>query len=296
MPDTPEFEPIDLINPTTVFVNRLPDMSGVVERLFRYFRTQLFQEFRFGVEIQEGKFQIVNHDAYLAPRDGYHLFAILNLSPIRGLSLVTLDGALLAALVDDLFGADAPAPEDKLQPQISNMEARIGRRLIEMIGPAISAAFQQYFVVQPEVVRTEGFAALASVGDAVEPFCKMSAQVSLPAGGGTISIAIPYRGLEPYREILGSPAGGQAELEARSRWTDHLSEAIEEVPVEIGFEIGTVSMSAGGLSALAVGDMLPLTFHRNARAVIGKTTIADISYGAVGPNYGVFFENDQQKK
>lgn len=290
----PDAKAVDLLNPARQFVNRLPDMSGIVERLVRNFRTQLFQDFRLNAQSVEGEFDIITHDEYLTPRAGYQLFGILNIQPIRGLSLITIEGTLLAALVDELFGASAPASTALARPQISNMEARIGRRLIDMLGKALQAAFQQYFTIQVELVRTEGYAALATVGDAADPYCSMRARVALPTGEGAISLALPYRGLEPHREILGSPAGGQAEMEARSYWADRITEAIESVPVEVGFEIGIIALSARSLSTLGVGDVLPLTFHRNARAMIGGAPVATVRYGAVGQSYGVCFSHDQQ--
>lgn len=294
MPETPE--KIDLLTPSTVFVNRLPDLTAVVERMFRHFRTLLFQEFRYNLQAVEGRYGIVSHDEYLGGRNGYNLYGILNISAIKGRSLIILEGALLAALVDDLFGADRPTPPELDQPQISIMETRIGRRLMDMLVTSLNVAFQQYFEANAEILRTEGFAALASVGDAAEPFCVISGALSLATGGGTIAIGIPYRGLEAHREVLGAPIGAQAEKEAQSQWADRVAAAVDDVPIEIGFEIGTVPMSAGAIAALAVGDVLPLTLHRSARAVVGDTSVGPITYGAVGSNYGVYFGNDHEEQ
>lgn len=294
MPETPQT--IDLLSPSTVFVNRLPDMTGVVERLFRHFRSLLFQEFRYNLQAVDERFSIVSHDEYLGSRNGYNLYGILNIPSIKGRSLIILEGALLAALVDDLFGADRPTPPELEGPQISLMETRIGRHIMDMLVTALEVAFQQYFEAKGEVVRIEGFSTLATVADANEPFCVISGALRLPTGGGTVSIGTPYRGLEVYREVLGSPIGAQAEKEAQSQWTDRAAAAIDDVPVEIGFEIGSVLMSAGAMAALAVGDVLPLTLHRSARAVVGDASIGPITYGAVGPNYGVYFGNDHEEQ
>jgi len=290
MPEDTEFKEIDLINPETVFVNRLPDMMVVQERLFRHFKTRLFQEIRRNVQSTKDMFEISSHDEYLGHRDGCNLYGVLNIQPIKGFSLMTIEGSLLAALVDDLFGANAPPADGAPQPaEMSIMEKRIGRRLIDIMINSIDVAFRQYFTASTSVVRTEGFAALASVGDAGEPFCVMSAELTMPTGAGAISIAIPYRGMEPFREILGSPLGGLTHQDASSLWSSHVETAIDIVPIEIGFEIGAISISTSQLETLAVGDVLPLTFHRNARAMINQATLAEIAYGSVNSNYGVCF-------
>ncbi|GHD98138.1 hypothetical protein U879_11715 [Defluviimonas sp. 20V17] len=294
MPET--YQAIDLLHPETVFVNRLPDMTGVVERLFRHFRALLFQEFRYTLQSADGQFRILSHDEYLGNRPGYNLYGILALPPVKGLSLVILEGSLLAALVDELFGASAPAGPEQARGQISIMETRIGRRLVEMVVTSINVAFQQYFPVAAEIVRTEGFSALASVADAAEPFCVLSTTLGLSTGEGSVSIAIPYRGLEPFSEVLGAPMGGESQKEAHSQWIDRIAASIDTVPVEIAFEIGTTQLSAGALGALAEGDILPLALHRDARAIIGGAAVGTITYGAVGTNYGVYFANDQQEQ
>ncbi|MDA3888300.1 MAG: FliM/FliN family flagellar motor switch protein [Allgaiera sp.] len=294
MPETSHT--IDLLKPETVFVNRLPDMTGVVERLFRHFRALLFQEFRYTLQSADGQFRILSHDEYLGNRPGYNLYGILALPPIKGLSLVILEGPLLAALVDELFGASAPAEPDQTRAQISIMESRIGRRLIEMIVTSVNVAFEQYFPIAAEIVRTEGFSALASVADAAEPFCVLSTTLSLSTGTGSVSIAIPYRGLEPFSEVLGAPMGGESQKEAHSQWVDRIAASIDNVPVEVAFEIGSIQLSAGALAALSEGDVLPLTLHHDARAIIGGAAVGTITYGADGANYGVYFGNDQQEQ
>lgn len=288
MPEVFQITEVDLVNPQTFFVNRLPDMSVVQERLFRHFRNRIFQEFRRNVQSAADKYEIIKHDEYLAPRGGYNLYGVFNIHPIKGFALVTIEGELLAALVDDLFGAEGPSLNEKLAPtEISAMETRIGRRLMEIMADATAVALQQYFAVNATIIRTEGFAALASVGDATEPYCVLASELTLPTGSGGISIALPYRGLEPFSEILASPLGGQAHQDASSIWAMRAEMVAEGIPVEVAFEIGTVAVTTNQLATLAAGDTLPLTFHRKARAMAGEAVLAEVTYGSIESYYGV---------
>lgn len=288
---------VDLINPGTLFVNRLPDMTTVMDRVFRHIKSRIFQEFRRDVELDDEWNEIATHDRYLGQwsRPGGQparaLFGVVNIEPLAGFSIITVGGEVLAALVDDLFGATEPgkalAPTSS---EISAMETRIGSRLFKIVGDAVTNTFQQYFETRVSLVRTEGHAALATVSDAAEPFFVMGAKIGMPTGEGAISVAIPYRGLEPFAEILASPVGGQAQQGAASLWKARLSEAMDGVPVEVAFEVGSSSVSAAHLAALKVGDVLPLRLHENARVVAGGAQIAELeNYGGLDDKYGVLF-------
>lgn len=285
-----EAEGVDLVNLKAAFVDRLPNLATLQERIFRQAKTRLFQEFRWDIEASTGSHEIVSHDRYLAPRGaGYSLYGVLSLDPIKGFSLITIDGALIAALVDDLFGASEPAA-GPVSADISVMENRIGQRLMGIVGDALDGTLQQYFPVAMEIVRTEAFAALASVADSSEQFCVMRADVSLRTGGGGISIAIPYRGLEPFIDVLASPIGGLPKGDEASLWAARMGEAVDSAPIEVTFEIGTITISAGDLGRLAPGMELPIKLHESAKVIAGDIILANASYGPIDNKYGVLFD------
>lgn len=291
MPETEQsVKPIDLVHPEAVFVNRLPDLGVVQERVLRSFKTAIFQAMRVNLKTENEAYTVISHDDYLAEKSGdYALYGVLSLQPaVRGMALITVQGRLLSALVDDLFGAgNIPAETSPIRAEITLMEARIGECVIQMMADAIGMAFRQHFEVDATISRFESHPALASVGDATEPFCVMSATLALSTGSGLISIALPYRGLEPYRDVLSSPVNGLAQKGADIAWREQMEAALAEAPLHLGFEIGTVSINTSACAALEPGQILPLRLHRGVRAISGGSLLAEGRYGAIDDHYGV---------
>jgi flagellar motor switch protein FliM len=290
MPDT-QFDSVDLIHPESVFVNRLPDMTTVRERVFRQFKNKLFQETRRNIQSADEKFEIISHDEFLSQGDTYNIYGVVSIQPIKGYSLIMIEGGLLAAIVDDMFGADKNQAS-KPAKTMSIMEGRISQKLVKIALASLDESLQQYFPAASTIIRTEEYAALASVSDAGEPFCVMSTVISMPTGSGKLSIAIPYRGLEPFREVLGAPAGGANYHDADIFWSKQIDTCIDHIPIQVGVEIARSSVSTRLVESLSIGDILPLSLHNKAILLVGNQPIAEVSYGEINSHYGVCFSHE----
>lgn len=281
--------PINLISPSATFINRLPDMSVLFERLFRAFRTHVFQEMRRSTTVHGEKHGIVLHDDYLVAATGHYcLFGIMNISPVRGMALACIEGEFIAALVDDLFGAGNQPSEHPVERGPSMMERRVGEQLMRMLGQSIQDALGQHFPVHTDVLRTETHATLASVADASEPYYTMSSVFELPTGQGVISIALPYRGLETFREALSAPIGSGSRQGADEHWAGLVGRALEDIGFDLGIEIGTFEMPIRFLANMQVGEIVPINLHKDALIKIGNIVIGACQCGAFDDEvYGV---------
>lgn len=269
-----EIEPlkrIDLVSPSAIFVNRLPDMTAFRERFFRSCRTRVFQMLHRSVHVHDEKFDVVPHDEYLTGiHSGQCLYGITEVAPIRGLSLVTISRDLLSAIVDDLFGAgDLRIESDEEPGEISAMERRIGVKLIDAFAQALHDAFSPQLDLAPRVIRQESHTTLASVADAEELLCIMAGTLATVNGSGLVSVAIPYRGIEPYRVALSSGVSGTNQTEANPEWSDRLANVTDEIEMEVTIETGSITIPLRSLQALEVGDLLPLRIFRYARVISG---------------------------
>ena len=285
-----EIEPlrrIDLVSPAATFVNRLSDMTAFRERFFRSCRTRLFQMLRRTIHVSDERFEVVPHDEYLTGiHSGQCLYGITELAPVRGLSLVTVSRGLLSAVVDDMFGAgDIPGGTRNDPGEVSAMERRIGMKLIESFAHALRDAFAPQLDIAPRLIRAESHPTLASVADAEELLCTMVASLATPTGGGLLSVAIPYRGLEPYRVALSSPISGLNQTEPNTAWSSQLATVTDEVETDVVIETGTVKIPVQTLQNLKVGDILPLRLFRYARVV--STDGIQLCVADVGARDGV---------
>lgn len=285
-----EIEPlrrIDLVSPAATFVNRLSDMTAFRERFFRSCRTRLFQMLRRTIHVSDERFDVVPHDEYLTGiHSGQCLYGVTELAPIRGISLVTVSRGLLSAVVDDLFGAgDIPASARNDAGEVSAMERRIGMKLLESFAQALRDSFTPQLDITPRLVRAESHPTLASVADAEELLCTMVATLTTPTGGGLLSVAIPYRGLEPFRVALSTPVSGLNQAEPNTAWSSRLASVTDEIEIDVVIETGTVKIPVQTLQNLKIGDTLPLHLFRYARVI--STDGVQLCFADVGARDGI---------
>lgn len=269
MPEPPSPQRIDLVHRQHHFANTLPDLRLFRERFFRACRTRLFQTLRRNVQVEDDHSATLLHDEYLnTAHDGPCLYTIYAIPPLRGLALLTVSRSLLAAIVDDLFGAggmQARVRQNDLD--FSGMERRIGMKFGQMAAQSLKDAFSPQLEFTPTVTGTESHTALVSVADSAEPFCVMAARLTLATGGGLVSAAIPYRALEPYRTALSSVISIAGKHDSEKAWEDQIDAALGEVPVELAAEAGVVSIPLSRLSHMQLGDVMALRLFKLARVV-----------------------------
>ena len=275
MPESVSPQRIDLVNPAATFVNRLPDMTAFRERFFRACRTRVFQALRRSLQVGNERWAVIPHDEYLTQvHSDQCLYGITELPPVRGLSIVTVSRGLLSAVVDDLFGAgDIPTDPADTTDEISAMERRIGLKLLGMFVQSLRDAFAPQIDIAPRLVRTESHTTLASVADAEEPLCMMAANVAMQTGGGLLSVAIPYRGLEPYRLILASSTSGLALTKTNQAWFEQIAAMLDRVPIEVAVAAGVIRIPVREMRRLKVGDVIPFRLFKQARIVSPDGTL-----------------------
>lgn len=271
-PQTPPHtsaQAIDLVHRQRHFTNTLPDLRLFRERFFRACRTRLFQTLRRNVQVDDDQSATLLHDDYLNTlHDGPCHYTIYAIPPLRGLALLTVSRSLLAAIVDELFGAGGiHAKVGGNDLDLSGMERRIGVKFGLIAAQSLKDAFSPQIDFVANVTGTESHTALVSVADSAEPFCVMAARLSLATGGGLVSAAIPYRALEPYRTALSSVISIAGKHDSERAWEDQMDASLGEVPIELAAQAGVASVPVRFLSRMQVGDVIALQMFRHARVV-----------------------------
>jgi flagellar motor switch protein FliM len=269
MPEPISLQKIDLVHKQRHYTNTLPDLRLFRERFFRACRTRLFQTLRRNVRVEDEWSDTLLHDEYLGTvHDGPCFYTIYAMPPLRGLTLLTISRSLLAAIVDDLFGAGGiHAKVGQNDLDLSGMERRIGMKFGLMAAQSLRDAFSPQIDLVASVTGTESHTALVSVADSSEPFCIMAARIFLSTGGGLVSVAIPYRALEPYRNTLSSAISIVGSGDGEKAWEDQMDASLGEVPIEFAVQVGVASIPIRLLSQMQVGEVISLRVFRHARVV-----------------------------
>jgi flagellar motor switch protein FliM len=269
MPDQSFFQKIDLVHKQRHYTNTLPDLRLFRERFFRACRTRLFQTLRLNIRIDDERSDTLPHDDYLSMvHDGPCFYTIYAMPPLRGLALLSISRSLLAAIVDDLFGAgDIRAAAGQNDLDLSGMERRIGTKFGLLAAQSLRDAFSPQIELTATVTGTESYTALVSIADPTEPLCIMAARFFLSTGSGLVSMAIPYRSLEPHRAALSSVISIAGNPESGRAWEDQMEASLDEVPIELAVQAGVATVSVQQLAKIQIGDVISMKLFRYARIV-----------------------------
>lgn len=273
-------ETVDLGAPSRVVRGRLPAIEAIQDRLSRQLRLDLFQYLRYGVQINKAQTNFEPHDEVLNQFQSPVMIGIASMPPLRGFSLIAIDGSLIGSVVDRLCGADEPSP-DELRDDFSLFETRIGRRLLDVIKQSITYAWQGVADLRVDLVREEMNTSFIAIADAQEPLITMRMQVSLATGEGEVVIAIPYPAIEPIRDKL-STAAAMTEIrdEDKRYWENQMRESLSRVPAEIRVELTRLTMRTEEVENFEVGQVIPLRIPPTARAYCGDNPVFEADFGA----------------
>lgn len=272
-------ETVDLGAPSRIVRGRLPAIEAIQDRLSRQLRLDLFQYLRYGVQVTKAQTNFEPHDEVMSRFDTPVMIGIVSMPPLRGFSIIAIDGHLIGSIVDRLCGADEPT-ESGYRDEFSIFETRIARRLLDVIQESIKHAWQGVADLKVELVRTELNTSFIAIADAQEPLITMRMQVSLATGDGEVVIAIPYPAIEPIRDKL-STAAAMTEIrdEDKRYWEQQMRESLSRVPVGIQVELGQLSLTAQQAENLEIGQVIPFRVPPTARAYCGDVVLFEADFG-----------------
>jgi flagellar motor switch protein FliM len=104
-------------------------MEGVSGPIMRKIALSLSQRMRCPVHLVSCVTGVVTHDQALSTLPDVMLAGIADLAPLHGRGIIAIEGTLIGAVVDAMFGATTK--DQYTRNDLSGMELRIGRQMID---------------------------------------------------------------------------------------------------------------------------------------------------------------------
>lgn len=280
-------EPVDLVAPNRVVRGRLPAIDAIQDRLSRQLRADLFRDLRYGVQIQDAQTSFEPHDEVMSRLDAPVYVGIVSMPPLRGFSVIAINGSLIGAVVDRLCGATEP-DESQRRSDFSQLEIRIAKRMMEVIKGSLQYAWQGVADLSIDVVRTEVNTSFIAIADADESLITMRMTASMATGSGQIVIGTPYPSIDPIRDRLANTAAmTETPEEDKRHWRRQMQRAASGVPVEVHANLAQSQVTMATLENLAAGQIIPIRIAPVIRAYSGETPLFEAEYGTHGDNHAL---------
>jgi flagellar motor switch protein FliM len=182
--------------------------------------------------------------------------ATVRLKPLPGSAFITVEPALLLALLDGFFGGSGRAIAEP-RAAIAPAALRFLALLIRTFAADLTAAWNPVVPLELELVKQETNPRLMQLGGPQELILVLKFSVEFGASSGRIDWLLPETLLDPIRESLASN-GGSAPARKQEVWAPALASGLMESELETRAILAQAQISLRELVRLAPGDIIPI--------------------------------------
>ncbi|MFM1892402.1 MAG: flagellar motor switch protein FliM [Pseudomonadota bacterium] len=276
----------DFASQDRIVRGRLPTLEMINERFARYFRTSLFNMLRRSADISVSGVQMLKFSEFVHSLFVPTSLNIVKVAPLRGKGLCVLDPKLVFSVVDNFFGGSGRFHTKIEGREFTPTETRVIQMLLNLAFKDLALAWEPVLDIEFSYIGSEVNPQFANIVSPSEVVVVTTFNVDLEAGSGDFSICMPYSMLEPIRELL--DAGVQSDRGERDeRWELAMKEEVMNAELELSSVLGQTRLSLRQLSALQVGDIIPLEVNEVIELKAEQMPVCRGTLGTANGNYAI---------
>ncbi len=288
----------DLTSPDRPVRGHLPALDLLHVRLASHLALTLERALGTPVAVQAEDTQLTKLGNILSFLQPPACICLLDVEAIGETALLTIEPALVLALMTRFYGGDEVGDENTTTPEIralSTVEQGFARFIAGRYCVSMAEAWQDIARLPATVKSVETsprFAAITPPGDVM---VSAGFVVTTGAISGHMQFVVPYAALRPFhRELQSSVRQGHSQR--RLSWHEQLRNHLDEVPLAVMGELGRATVSMQRLAALSADDVLTLdtdkgspvaVYVEGVRKFAGRLTV-------VGGNIAIRIESDTE--
>lgn len=254
---TPSVEVYDFSMPAGPVHLRLPALGIINERLVGLLRTNLQVASRSVIDVNLASTDTVKFSDFCLSLPMPSSLNIFSIEPLRGFSLVVLEGPLVFSFVDSLFGGKGVS-HVKLEGRLfTKIETKIVEKIVKIILNDFQKAWSDVYEINAVFVRSEMDPQFVGIGTPDDLVIVNKFEVQLENGNGFITICIPYSGIKPIKEKLKNKFRSE-KIDVDKNWKRYIQERIQETMVELSCTMGMAKINGTDLLSMKVDDVIML--------------------------------------
>jgi flagellar motor switch protein FliM len=250
---------------------RLPALGIINERLSGLLRTDLQAASRSVIDVNISSMETVKFSDFCLSLPMPSSLNIFGIKPLRGYSLIVLEGSLVFSFVDSLFGGKGVSHVRLEGRRFTAIETRIVEKVVNIILSDFQKAWSDVHQVDAVFVRSEMDPQFVGIGAPDDQVIVNKYEVQLENGNGVITICIPFASIKPIQEKLKTKFRRE-KMEVDSTWKKYFRQKILETTVELSCTMGKATINGGELLNLKVDDVILLDQK------MGNTVIVNVEH------------------
>ncbi len=247
----------DLTSQEHVVRHKMPTLEMINEKFAAATRDNLFNLLRREAEVSVtgtkiGKFSEYKNSLYMPT--SLNLF---KMRPLRGTAVLSMDASLVFRMVDNFFGGTGR--EVKIESrEFTPTEQRVLQMVLNQAYVDIAQAWKKIYAIELEPQRSEVDPDNLTILAPSELIMITVFSVKFATGGGgEIQLALPFKMIEPIREILEVGIRVDAE-EIDESWGVAIREDIMDARVEFSCRMFQQAITLRDVVDLEAGDIVPV--------------------------------------
>ncbi len=266
-----------------------PAIELINERFSKLFKSELFNLLCKPVEITSGYLKTEIHGDFtqniLLPANIY----LIEINPLPGNALITIDYKLIFLLVDHLFGGTGSLPKLTANHECSQIEQRIANRIIKIIFDCLKKAWEDIYKIDINLLRVETNPKFATITQPSDLVLSTTFKVEIGNLSGNINFCLPTELISPIQELLQNKANKQTPT-PNTNWELMLKREVQSADVELTANLTSIDLTLRDIQNMKVNDIIPIEMPEIISATINNIPIIECSYGKLNGQYALRVE------
>jgi len=236
---------------------RLPALGIINERLVGLLRTNLQVASRSVIDVNLTSTETVKFSDFYLSLPMPSSLNIFSNEPLRGFSLLVLEGPLVFSFVDSLFGGTGVS-HVKLEGRLfTKIETKIVEKIVKIILSDFQKAWSDVYEINAVFIRSEMDPQFVGIGTPDDLVIVNKFEVQLENGNGFITICIPYSSIKPIKERLKNKFRSE-KMNIDPKWKKYIKGKLQETTVELSCTMGMAKINGSELLSMKVDDVIML--------------------------------------
>jgi flagellar motor switch protein FliM len=275
--DELEMTTMDLLDSARAPQLRSILMEGLSDPIMRKIAYSLSQRMRCPVQVLSCVTGVISHDSALSALPDLMLAAIADLTPLHGRIIIAVEGDLIGAVVDAMFGATSF--DELMRRELSTMEQRIGKQMIDLTVAGLCDVLSSFMPLEWTIVQHETAVGMLAIADRQDWMISITGIFETSLGIGSIRVIAPYSAFEPFEARVNMQTWllGHAMLD--QRWTGTMERLVGDTQIDLHFDIMRGHVPIALVEGMSVGQILPLFILPQAIGFAGGIDLFYAEYG-----------------
>ena len=281
-------ESYNFARPSKFSKDHLRTLEIMYEGYARMLSTQLPIYLRKNVKVEVSSAEVITYSEFLNSSFSHAVYGIINMDPLPGNEIISMDAELAYALIERLLGGTG-APIKKKR-EFSDIELSIVEKIFEICVDLMPDSWENVVRINPAIERVETNTQFVQLFSPNEMTALVSITVTMGEVSGNLIICLPFPCAEPIIDKLNTKYWYSATTQDDGQeYKEFIETNINKAFIPVKAILGKSVISVSEFTNLQRGDIIKLNTRvdDDLSVIVGNINKFTATPGASHDSYAV---------